>query len=72
MADYSTAASNAEDALDSASDGMVEEYTISPTGRTVKRGKLKDQIVAASLLEGLAARRGGRAICALAKFKTPR
>jgi hypothetical protein len=72
MADYSDAASNANDALTTSSDGLIEEYEISPRGRRVKRGKASDQIKAALLLEGLAARRGGRALCNVAKFKAPR
>jgi hypothetical protein len=72
MADYSDAASNAADALDSATDGMIEEYEIRKDGRRVRRGKATDQIQAALLLEALAARRGGKGICTLAKFKTPR
>lgn len=59
MSDYSTASSNANDALDDAADGFVEEYEISARGRRVKRGRVKDQVQTAILLEGLAARRSG-------------
>jgi hypothetical protein len=69
MADYSTASQNAADALVDSADGLVEEYEIRTNGRRVKRGRLQDQIQAAALLEGLAARRAGRAICNLAKPK---
>ena len=72
MADYSNAASNAEDALTTSSDGLIEEYEISPRGRRVKRGRAADQIKAAAILEGLAARRAGRPVCNVAKMKTPR
>ena len=71
MADYSTAAAAAADALDDASEGMIEEYEIGPRGRRVKRGKAADQIKSLALLEGLAARRGGRALFTLAKPVSP-
>jgi len=71
MADYSTAASNAADALDSASEGLIEEYEIRATGRRVKRGKPEDQVKAAILLEGLAARRS-QGLHRLAKPRSPR
>ena len=69
--DYSTASSNASDALDSAADGLIEEYEIRSNGRRVKRGSLVDQVKTASLLEGLSARRS-RGIFTLARFKNPR
>lgn len=69
MADYSTASSNATDALDNAADGMVEEYEIRTTGRRVKRGKLLEQVQAAAMLEGLAARRSGSKLFTLARHK---
>lgn len=72
MADYSEAASNANEALTSSSDGLIEEYEIRKDGRRVKRGKASDQITAAALLEGLAARRGGRSVFNLAKPQTPK
>jgi len=72
MADYSTASDNANDALENAADGLIEEYEIRANGRRVKRGRVEDQVKSAALLEGLAARRGGVAICRLAKFKKPR
>ena len=71
MADYSAAAQNAADALTDASEGMIEEYEIGPRGRRVKRGRAADQIQALAMLEGLAARRGGRAIFTLAKPVNP-
>lgn len=70
MADYSTAADNAADALENAADGLVEEYTIGANHRSVKRGKAKDQIEAALLLEALAARRNA-GIFRLAKPRNP-
>ena len=72
MADYSDAASNAQDALDDATDGLIEEYEIGPRGRRVKRGRAKDQIEAAILLEALAARRGAGGIFKLGKPRAPR
>ena len=71
MSDYSTASSNADDALDNAADGFVEEYEISSRGRRVKRGRLPDQVKTAALLEGLAARRSG-GLFRLAKPRNPR
>jgi hypothetical protein len=71
MADFSTAASNAEDALIDAAEGLVEEYEIRTNGRRVKRGRVQDQVQAAVLLEGLAARRAG-GLFRLAKPKNPR
>jgi hypothetical protein len=72
MADYSTASSNAGDALDSAAEGFVEEYEIRSNGRRVKRGRLIEQIQAAALLEGLAARRSGSKLFTLARHKDAR
>jgi len=69
MADYSTAAANAADALDASE--IIEEYEIGPRGRRVKRGKPADQLAAALILEGIAARRGGKAIFTLAKPVNP-
>jgi hypothetical protein len=71
MADYSNAASNAEDALTDAADGLVEEYEIRTNGRRVKRGRVPDQVKSAALLEGLAARRAG-GIFSVARMKNPR
>ena len=71
MADYSTAAQNASDALTDVAEGLVEEYEIRTNGRRVKRGRVQDQIQAAALLEGLAARRSG-GLFTLAKMKNPR
>lgn len=69
MPDYSTAASNAADALDAAtSGGMVEEYEIG--GRRVKRGKVTDQVKALAMLNGLANRQSG-GMLRLAKFQAP-
>lgn len=72
MADYSTASSNAEAALNNAADGFVEEYEITNRGRRVKRGKVVDQVQAALLLEGIAARRSAGSVFRLAKRKNPR
>lgn len=72
MADYSTASSNANSAINSSSEGFVEEYEISQTGRKVKRGRLKDQIGAALLLEGIAARRSSGGAFRLAKLQEPK
>jgi hypothetical protein len=71
MTDYSDAASNALDALTDASEGMVEEYEIRSNGRRVKRGRVKDQVEAAVLLQALAARQSG-GLFRLAKPKAPR
>ena len=71
MADYSEAASNAEAALTDATDGMIEEYEIRSNGRRVKKGRAVDQLQAAAMLEGLAARRGGGGIFRLAKPANP-
>ena len=70
MADYSTASTNAQDALEDAAEGLIEEYEIRTNGRRVKRGRVQDQVQAAAMLEGLAARRS-RGIFSLAKFKNP-
>lgn len=72
MADYSTASSNAQDALSNAAEGFVEEYEITNRGRRVKRGKVADQVQAALLLEGIAARRSAGSVFRLAKRKNPR
>ena len=71
MADYSTAASSAADALNDASEGLIEEYEIRANGRRVKRGKATDQIEAALMLEALAARRSS-GLFRLAKPRSPR
>lgn len=71
MSDYSTASSNANDAINNASEGLVEEYEVRTNGRRVKRGPLKDQIDAATRLEGLANRRSG-GMFRVGKFKDPR
>jgi len=70
MSDYSTASQSAQEQLESSSDGMIEEYEIRSNGRRVKRGRLQDQVQAAALLEGLAARRSGK-LFHLARFGTP-
>ena len=70
MTDYSDAAESAADALSNAAEGLVEEYEIRTNGRRVKRGRAKDQIEAALLLEALAARRAS-GIFRLAKPRTP-
>ena len=71
MADYSTSSSNANDALNNATDaGMVEEYQVG--NRRVKRGKLIDQVKSAALLEGLAARRSNGGAFRVAKFTEPK
>lgn len=68
MSDYSTAAASALTSLNSATDGgMVEEYEVSNTSRRVKRGKAVDQLKAALMLEGLAARRAAGGLFTLAK-----
>ena len=71
MADYSTASDNAGDALETAAEGLVEEYEIRTNGRRVKRGRVIDQVQAAAMLEGLAARRSRNALFNVAKFKSP-
>lgn len=72
MTDYSDAAASAADALDNASEGLIEEYEIRSNGRRVKRGKAADQIKAAAMLQGLAHRQSSGAICNVAKFANPR
>ena len=72
MADYSTASSNAGDALETAADGLIEEYEIRTNGRRVKRGRVIDQVQAAAMLEGLAARRSGSKLFTLARHKDAR
>jgi hypothetical protein len=71
MADYSTAAGNASDALNDASEGLIEEYEIRTNGWRVKRGRIPDQVQAAALLEGLAARRSG-GIFSVSRMRNPR
>jgi hypothetical protein len=71
MADYSTAAGNDSDALNDASEGLIEEYEIRTNGRRVKRGRIPDQVQAAALLEGLAARRSG-GIFSVSRMRNPR
>lgn len=71
MTDYSTAATNASDALTDSADGLVQEYEIRTNVRRVNRGKVQDQITAAVMLEALAARRAG-GLFTLAKLKNPR
>lgn len=71
MADYSDASEAAQDALANAAEGFVEEYEITNRGRRVKRGRVADQVQAALLLEGIAARRSG-GLFRLAKRRNPR
>ena len=67
MADYSTAADAAAEAL---SEGPVEEYEIRNNGRRVRRGDPLRQVQAAAMLEGLAARRAN-GIFRVAKLAEP-
>lgn len=70
MADYSTASANATTALNSSTDGgFVEEYEVSHGKRRVRRGKPTEQVQAALLLEGIAARRSAGAMFRVAKRK---
>ena len=70
MANYSTASSNASDALDASTDGeFVEEYSVG--NRRVRRGRAIDQIKAALFLEGLADRRSN-GFTRVAKYREPR
>lgn len=71
MADYSTSSSNANSAINNSSEGLIEEYEISQSGRRVKRGSLKGQIEAAVMLEGLAARRASGGLFRVAKLQDP-
>lgn len=73
MSDYSTAANNAADSLTSSAEGgMVEEYEIGRGKRRVKRGKPTEQVHAALLLEGIAARRAnGSGVLRVGKFQAP-
>lgn len=70
MADYSTAASNAEESLNAQTDGGVEEYQIG--NRRVRRSSAEAAVKSAALIEGLAARRAGKPISALAKLRDAR
>lgn len=72
MTDYSAASSNANDALETAADGLIEEYEIRSNGRRVKRGRVHDQVQSAAILEGLAVRRARGGIFNVAKVKNPR
>ena len=73
MADYSTASSAANSALNTSADGgMVEEYEIGPNRRRVKRGRAADQIAGALLLEGIAARRSAGGLFRVVKIKDAR
>lgn len=67
MSDYSTAAAAAISALNASADGgLVEEYEVRRDGRRVRRGKARDQIEGALLMEALAARRS-RGLFSVAK-----
>lgn len=70
MADYSTASNNAAASLNASTDGgFVEEYEVSPGRRRVKRGKPMEQVQAALMLEGIAARRSAGGLFRVAKQK---
>lgn len=70
MADYSTASTNATTSLNESTDGgFVEEYEVAPGRRRVKRGKPMEQVQAALLLEGIAARRSAGSMFRVAKMK---
>jgi len=70
MADYSTASANAASSLNESTDGgLVEEYEVAPGRRRVKRGKPLEQVQAALLLEGIAARRSAGGLFRVAKRK---
>lgn len=68
MADYSTAATNAQTALESAvAAGGVEEYQIGD--RRVKRAAVEMQVKNLAMLNGLAARAARGGVCTLAKLQ---
>lgn len=71
MADYSTASSAANSALTGTGE-LVEEYEVGPGRRRVKRGKATEQVAAAAMLEGLAARRAAGGLLRVAKTKDAR
>lgn len=69
MADYSSAADAAEDAITAAAEGgFVEEYQ--HRNLRVRRGRLVEQVQSLAMLNGLAARASG-GVCRLAKFQEP-
>lgn len=71
MSDYSTAAASAQEALEDSTDGgFIEEYRIGSNFRQVRHALPLDQLRAATMLEGLAARRS-RGIFTLARMKNP-
>lgn len=73
MADYSATATSINDALaTSAGAGMIEEYEAGRGRVRVKRGKPTEQVQAALLLEGIAARRAnGSGLFRVGKFQRP-
>ena len=72
MAGYSQAAANSETALNNSTDGgFVEEYEVSETSKRVRRGTPTEQVRAALMLEGIAARRSG-GLHHVVKFRKPR
>jgi sugar phosphate isomerase/epimerase len=71
VTDYSTAATNIEDALNDAAEAGVEEYEIGTNRRRVKRPNILDLVKARLLLDGINSRQG-RGIFSLGKFKNPR
>ena len=72
MADYTTAAAAALEALEAnTAGGFVEEYEIKPNSRRVKLAGSSDQVKTALMLEGLAARRS-RGLFSVAKPRNPR
>lgn len=72
MADYTTAAAAALEALEAnTTGGFVEEYEIKPNARRVKLAGSVDQVKTALLLEGLAARRSS-GLFRVAKPRNPR
>lgn len=72
MADYATAAAAAAASLDTTVAEGVEEYEIRPNSRRVRMGKATDQLAAAFMLEGMAARRSAGGLFRVAKIKDAR
>lgn len=72
MADYTTAAANAADSLNTNISEGVEEYEIRPNSRRVRFGKASEQVQATFMLEGMAARRSAGGLFRVVKIKDAR
>ena len=69
MADFSTAATQALNALSAGA--LIEEYEVTDRGRRVKHGRPLEQVEAAIRLNALAARCTG-GLFRVGKFRNPR